>query len=644
VPDCSVIVCTRYREALLGRCLESLAKLDYPSYEVLVVDNTPGDPATRRLTSDTGTRYVRDARTGLSRARNTGASAANGELLAFIDDDAIAEPGWLAAHAAVLADPSLAASTGRVLPISKPANGEGDSRMLDLGETPFRIDRDTSSWFEIANFGGLGFGGNMVFRRELFEAGFHFRESLGAGSLLGWGEEAYAFFTLIRRGHRIAYVPEAVVRHGDPETTAGSAAKRTAERRFSAAYVFMLFVEEPGFRRRTGRYIAQAFRRQQPPWRRYRPQTPALRRRMLRAAFSGPLLYLSNRLRSPTRPTTAKAESIRHRVKYRLAVTAGRLSRPLAGPLNWMLRLAKRRAGVALLYHTIDVRQGDRERELVPPIDRSRFRRQLEYLARHYNVVPADRFLSTVANRRRGERFPVCLSFDDDVPEHLSHAVPELRRLGLPASFFLCGAALDGEPGSFWWQRLQRAGDRGIPLGEIAGLLPAGSELVLRGAPRDIHRISDAVIELEPERRDEFSAALLELTGPDPQNDLISAAEIAALARNGFQIGFHTRRHDRLTHLDDERLARALQENRRALEKIAGRPIESIAYPYGFADDRVASAARQAGFKLGFTSERIATTPSSDPLLLGRLELLTDSVGEFGARLQYALLRATERR
>ena len=118
VPGCSVIVCTRHRPDLLARCLASLASMDGPEPETIVVDNTEGDRETKRVTARAGARYVVETRVGLSRARNTGIDAATGELIAFLDDDAIADSAWLSRHSEVLADESLTASTGRELPIA----------------------------------------------------------------------------------------------------------------------------------------------------------------------------------------------------------------------------------------------------------------------------------------------------------------------------------------------------------------------------------------------------------------------------------------------------------------------------------------------------------------------------------------------
>ena len=132
MPGCSVIVCTRHRPDPLGRCLASLAALDGPDPEVIVVDNTQGDPETERVANRAGARYVVETRVGLSRARNAGIDAATGDLIAFLDDDAVADPAWLSRHSEVLADDSLMASTGRILPMAT-EDGRGLARPRRAG-------------------------------------------------------------------------------------------------------------------------------------------------------------------------------------------------------------------------------------------------------------------------------------------------------------------------------------------------------------------------------------------------------------------------------------------------------------------------------------------------------------------------------
>lgn len=116
LPAISLVVCTRDRPLDLERCLESLARLDYPRYEVVVVDNASGSGATAEAARRAGVRYVREERPGLDWARNCGAQAAAHDLIAYTDDDVQVDAGWLRGIARAFADPEVEAVTGLVMP------------------------------------------------------------------------------------------------------------------------------------------------------------------------------------------------------------------------------------------------------------------------------------------------------------------------------------------------------------------------------------------------------------------------------------------------------------------------------------------------------------------------------------------------
>lgn len=101
-PLISVIVCTHNRAKLLRRALASIFRQDFPpaDYEVLVIDNASTDDVrsvANEFRNVPNMRYIREERLGLNTARNTGWQSASGKYVAFLDDDAIALPGWLSA-------------------------------------------------------------------------------------------------------------------------------------------------------------------------------------------------------------------------------------------------------------------------------------------------------------------------------------------------------------------------------------------------------------------------------------------------------------------------------------------------------------------------------------------------------------------
>jgi peptidoglycan/xylan/chitin deacetylase (PgdA/CDA1 family) len=292
------------------------------------------------------------------------------------------------------------------------------------------------------------------------------------------------------------------------------------------------------------------------------------------------------------------------------------------------------RAGVALVYHIVGDRTGDTATQLVPAHGVRLFEAQLRYLRSRYRVVTAADLPAAVAARRRGERFPAAVTFDDDLAAHAEFALPVLRRVGLSATFFLSGASLEA-PFSFWWERLQRAVDEGVPVPPISA-----HEVARRVAPSEIRRLGVEVEALTPAVRDRWSDELLERLGGEPPDAGMRAAAVSALVAAGMAVGFHTRRHDPMTTLDDEQLASAVRDGRSELEGLAGVPLRVIGYPHGRANGRVASGARAAGFEIGYTTEEVAVVPGSDRLLLGRVNPSYRSAGHLALQLVGMLLRA----
>lgn len=208
-PTVSVIVCTRNRCTALVQLLESLTHLAIPSdlaWELVVVDNGSTDGTALLLDSyadQLPVRRIYEARQGLSRARNAGLAAAEGEILAFTDDDCIPAPDWLDAIVREFTnDADLAGLGGRV-------------ELYDPSDYPItiRTSRTREVLTSAQQLPALMVGCNMAFRRETVDAIGEFDVTLGAGTPAGSAEDTDYLYRALLLGLRIEYVPDILVAH-----------------------------------------------------------------------------------------------------------------------------------------------------------------------------------------------------------------------------------------------------------------------------------------------------------------------------------------------------------------------------------------------------------------------------------------------
>jgi glycosyltransferase involved in cell wall biosynthesis len=215
----SVIVCTRERPDALVRCLDSLEALRPAAHEVIVVDNAPSSERTRELCAQRDVRYVLEPTPGQSRARNRGIEVATGDLLAFTDDDCVADPDWLAGLAGEFTDPLLMAVTGFIGPasISAPAQLHFEAHGgFERHAERRRFEAVTASPVMAAAIAGAG--ANMVFRRSVFSEIGPFAEHLGPGTPARSSDDKEMFYRILAAGYRIVYDPARVIWHHHRDT------------------------------------------------------------------------------------------------------------------------------------------------------------------------------------------------------------------------------------------------------------------------------------------------------------------------------------------------------------------------------------------------------------------------------------------
>jgi GT2 family glycosyltransferase len=227
-PRATVVIPTRDRPERLRAAVDSVLASTYPRerFDVVVSDNAPPDSRTRDLVESTyggdgRVRYLLAERPGSASARNEGAARADGEIVAFADDDEVVDRHWLAELAAGFRTaPGVACVTGLVLPaeietwaqqLFEEYGGFGKGfrpRVLDTGP-----HRPADPLFPFDAAGHVGSGNSVAFRRDaLLDAG-GYDPQLGNGTPTRSGEDWELFLRLLRRGHAIAYQPSALVHH-----------------------------------------------------------------------------------------------------------------------------------------------------------------------------------------------------------------------------------------------------------------------------------------------------------------------------------------------------------------------------------------------------------------------------------------------
>ena len=221
----TIAVCTRERVDDLEACLRSiLAMLDAASgdhdVDVLVVDNAPATAATKELVSSLPrVRYAHEPRPGLDFARNCALAEARGEYVAYVDDDAVLDPSWLAGLAeAVAENPDAGAITGLVLPRELETRAQilfENRGGFRRGFEKLRYEGDHRPGNPVypAGAGIFGAGCNMVVRRDAAEGLGGFDEALDTGPPLPGGGDLDMFYRVIRAGFPLVYEPRMLAFH-----------------------------------------------------------------------------------------------------------------------------------------------------------------------------------------------------------------------------------------------------------------------------------------------------------------------------------------------------------------------------------------------------------------------------------------------
>jgi GT2 family glycosyltransferase len=207
-------VCTHDRSNELARCLFALMALPDDGQEYLVVDNRPSNDAAAQVAATyPRVRYIRQLDGGLNAARNRALREARHDLVAFTDDDAYVDRGWLRAITRNFHDPLVACATGLTLPAELETEAqECFERYAPFGRGYARRVFESAAMNPVA-VGPVGAGANMALRRSILDSVGEFDEALDGGTPTRSGGDHEMFSRILSAGFRIVYDPAAVSWH-----------------------------------------------------------------------------------------------------------------------------------------------------------------------------------------------------------------------------------------------------------------------------------------------------------------------------------------------------------------------------------------------------------------------------------------------
>jgi glycosyltransferase involved in cell wall biosynthesis len=209
----SIIIITSNRPFLLKHCLERVLAQPYPHKEIIVVDSSSNDESEQVVAQYPEVISVRlhGQRNNMPRARNEGIAVSSGDILAFIDDDSMVQPGWLATLVNAYLDETVGAVGGRVIDMPEPYCNQvsGTPRLVVL---PWgRVIRKGTGLFSTAQVEVDHLpGGNMSFRHEALEQVGCFDPNY---TLTNLREETDICVRVKKAGWHVVFVPTMAVTH-----------------------------------------------------------------------------------------------------------------------------------------------------------------------------------------------------------------------------------------------------------------------------------------------------------------------------------------------------------------------------------------------------------------------------------------------
>lgn len=279
-----------------------------------------------------------------------------------------------------------------------------------------------------------------------------------------------------------------------------------------------------------------------------------------------------------------------------------------AGLFGLAPMLRNRRQFSILAYHRIlDIPANFKfDKELVSASKRD-FEWQVEYVAKHFTPVTLSELMQCISNDLDLPKGAVLITFDDGFSDNYDTAYQVLKRVGVPATFFVCTDYI-GKDQPFWFDwvvyLLNNIAPGDYPIGDGAFMLSLGDgvqserDALARRFFQYLKSVPDttrqgAVAQLSSQ------CAVAVPAGGFADSRPMNWEQLREMASNGMEIGSHTKSHPVLSQLTPDELVEEVTQSKALIEAETGKTVNSLSYPVGGAaayNDEVAAVVRDSGY------------------------------------------------
>ena len=299
-----------------------------------------------------------------------------------------------------------------------------------------------------------------------------------------------------------------------------------------------------------------------------------------------------------------------------------------SGLLRLIVRRKLRNRVVILTYHRVLDQQRHVASHSVDGIVVSdhTFEKNLEVLRNYFEIISLQDLQDSIYENGRIPSGACAITFDDGWLDNYEVAFPILRNHHVPATIFLPVAFIDNTK-MFWQEELMMQLSLILECGNDEDLLFL-KKLTSSEERPDVKMIRHFISQLKAGSNttvekvlEKVRMQLGETAEIRHYNRYMTWAQLHEMASNDIFCGSHCVSHRRLTRLSAAECAQELSLSREELESRLGIPVTTLAYPNGDCNDAIKAQAKEAGYKLAFTTETGMLSANSDLLAIPRVNI-----------------------